>query len=103
MKKLSIVTNSNSETEKLKINVADKKIYYNKQEGSVVLIEGSLRYKKSKPTGEIDEIDVLNTDLDLSFPLCGKLSEETKELIAEAYTSIFDNSMIAREVVCFMG
>lgn len=144
MGKLSIVTDSNSGNEKLKINVADRKIYYNTQEGSVVLIEGSLkyrplhcselsrrlanrdwnksetlfiqgdsnvddpilRYKKyttTRPTGEIDEIDTLSDDLSLSFPLCGDLSSETKERITEAYTSIFDDSMIAREEVCFMG
>lgn len=144
MGKLSIVTDSNSGNEKLKINVADRKIYYNTQEGSVVLIEGSLkyrplhcselsrrlanrdwnksetlfiqgdsnvddpilRYKKyttTRPTGEIDEIDTLSDDQSLSFPLCGDLSSETKERITEAYTSIFDDSMIAQEEVCFMG
>lgn len=144
MGKLSIVTDSNSGNENLKINVADRKIYYNTQEGSVVLIEGSLkyrplhcselsrrlanrdwnksetlfiqgdsnvddpilRYKKyttTRPTGEIDEIDTLSDDQSLSFPLCGDLSSETKERITEAYTSIFDDSMIAQEEVCFMG
>ena len=144
MGKLSIVTDSNSETEKLKINVADRKIYYNTQEGSIVLIEGSLkyrplhcselsrrlanrdwnksetlfiqgdsnvddpilRYKKyttTRPTGEIDEIDTLSNDQSLSFPLCGDLSSETKELITEAYTDIFDDTMTAREEVCFLG
>lgn len=144
MGKLSIVTDSNSETEKLKINVADRKIYYNTQEGSVVLIEGTLkyrplhcselsrrlanrdwnksetlfiqgdsnvddpilRYKKyttTKPTGEIDEIDILDNDQSLSFPLCGDLSSEVKDKITEVYTSIFDNSMTAQEEVCFLG
>lgn len=144
MGKLSIVTDSNSENEKLKINVADRKIYYNTQEGSEVLIEGSLkyrplhcselsrrlanrdwnksetlfiqgdsnvddpilRYKKyitTRPTGEIDEIDTLSDDQSLSFPLCGNLSSETKDRITEVYTSIFDDSMIAHEEVCFLG
>lgn len=144
MGKLSIVTDSNSGNEKLKINVADRKIYYNTQEGSVVLIEGSLKYRPlhcselsrrlanrdwnksetlfiqgdsnvddpilryrkyttTRPTGEIDEIDTLSDDQSLSFPLCGNLSSETKERITEAYTSIFDDSMIAQEEVCFMG
>ena len=144
MGKLSIVTDSNSETEKLKINVADRKIYYNTPDGSVVMIEGTLKYRPlhcselsrrlanrdwnksetlfiqgdsnvddpilkykkyttTRPTGEIDEIDTLSDDQSLSFPLCGELSSETKELITEAYTSIFDDSMVAQEEVCFLG
>lgn len=140
MGKLSIVTDGNSESEKLQINVADRKIYYSDSEGTVVLIEGSLkyrplhcseiskrlanrdwnksetlfiqgdsnvddpilRYKKSRPTGEIDQIETTNLDPDLSFPLCGELSSETKELITEAYTSIFDNASEATEEVCYM-
>ena len=45
MGKLSIVTDSNSENDKLKINVADRKIYYNTEEGLRVLIEGTLKYR----------------------------------------------------------
>lgn len=41
MGKLSIVTDSSENPEKLKINVSEKKIYY----GNVNLIEGSLRYR----------------------------------------------------------
>lgn len=45
MKRLSIVTDSNVDSEKLKINVADKKIYYGDSSEATVLIEGSLRYR----------------------------------------------------------
>ena len=41
MGKLSIVTDSSENPEKLKINVSEKKIYY----GNINLVEGSLRYR----------------------------------------------------------
>jgi hypothetical protein len=144
MGKLSIVKDSNSENDKLKINVADRKIYYNTEEGLRVLIEGTLKYRPlhcselsrrlanrdwnksetlfiqgdsnvddpilkykkyttTKPIGEIDEIDTLSNDQSLSFPLCGDISSEEKEYITEVYSSIFDNTMTAKEEVCFMG
>lgn len=45
MGKLSIVTDSNLDSEKLKIDVADKKIYYGDSLGATVLIEGNLKYR----------------------------------------------------------
>ena len=45
MGKLSIVTDSNLDSEKLKINVADRKIYYGDSLGATVLIEGNLKYR----------------------------------------------------------
>ncbi len=147
MGKLSIVTDNSTDSEKLKINVSDKKIYYNDTDGTVVLIEGTLKYRplhcselsrrltnrdwnksetlfisgvsgeyneddpilryrkytETKPTGEIDEINVRDDDSSLSFPLCGELDSETKARISEAYSEIFDSNMTASEEVCFMG
>ena len=149
MGKLSIVTDSSLNPEKLKINVSDKKIYYNDSDGTVVLIEGSLkfrplhcselnsrltnrdwnksetlfiskvsgedneddpilRYRKYtnpeyKPTGEIDCIDSSDPNNDLSFPLCVKLSNSTKEEINWVYNNKFDPIMRASEEVYFLG
>ena len=148
MGKLSIVTDSNSSPEKLKIDVSDKKIYYGDSEGTVVIIEGSLKYRplhcselnnrlanrdwnksetlfisrvsgedneddpilryrkytnpEYRPTGEIDEIDASNESRDLSFPLCGKLSDDVKELIDDKYNKLFDSSMKASEEMSFL-
>lgn len=150
MGKLSIVTDSSSNPEKLKINVADKKIYYGDSSETVILIEGSLKYRplhcselnnrlsnrnwnksetlfisgiegenneddpmlryrkytnsENKPMGEIDIINISDNNTNLSFPLCGKLSENTKSEISEAYENIFDTSEVAAsEEVCFLG
>ena len=137
MGKLSIVTEESSE---LRINVADRKIYYNTPGGTVTIIEGSLkyrplhcselskrlesrnwnksetlfiqgdssvdnpilRYKKSRPTGEIDTIDTLDLSGNLSFPLCGTLDSSVKAQIDAAYSEIFDSSLTASEEMCFL-
>jgi len=60
-----------------------------------------IKFSYIEPRGEIDEIDT--TDINNSFPLCGDLSRETKELIDEKYKELFGDSLNADEELRFLS
>ena len=69
-----------------------------------------LKYRKyswelnsdNKPVGEIDIIDVDNTNPSLSFPITGEIDERTAMLISDKYYEIFDTNTDANEEICFL-
>lgn len=60
-----------------------------------------LKFSYIEPHGEIDEIDT--TDIDTSFPLCGKLDRETIERVDDKYRELFGDGLNAGEELSFLS
>jgi hypothetical protein len=60
-----------------------------------------IKFSYIEPRGEMDEIDT--TDTDNSFPLCGDLDRETKDLIDKKYIELFGDGLKANEELRFLS